>query len=574
MPTLQIYQGKYLWRYVPSLPLAITFATLFGEVIGYATRAAAYNATGAPTPYIIQAILLVLAPVFFAASLYMVYSRVVQAVHGERFSLLTPRRTTIIFVSGDVLCLNIQSLGSGLLPHPKTLTMGTYIVVAGLGLQILMFACFMVCCLKFNTRFQAHVAATSITSDVPWQSCLNMLYATSLAILLRNIYRVVEFVMGKDGYLNITEWPAYAFDGALMILVMVGFFLWYPTECTAKPRVKLFFKCENQQRIGAFKARGAFHALGRLIEADGLENVKRRGVVTHSSGNHAQALALAAATHGVQAHIVMPSISTPSKIAGTKSHGANVIFSGSTSVEREAVVADVVEKTGATLVHPYNHPDIILGQGTQALELEEQVEEILSLEPLIGIPGRKKLDAIIAPVGGGGMLSGICTAMHGTGIKVFGAEPRFEGANDAEQGLKQGKRVENVKTLTIADGLRTPVGEIPWSVITDKDKLAGIYSVTEEQIKAALRLAMERAKLFIEPSAAVPLAVMLYNEDFRKLVKREAGEEGWNVGIILSGGNTTMEAIAKLFEAPKRIEERAEAKVTAGGERVAENVAG
>ncbi|KAK1810589.1 hypothetical protein LTR12_015027 [Friedmanniomyces endolithicus] len=344
--------------------------------------------------------------------------------------------------------------------------------------------------------------------------------------------------------------------------------------CTARPRVKLFFKCENQQRIGAFKARGAFHALGRLIEQDGLDNVKRKGVVTHSSGNHAQALALAAKTHGIPAHIVMPTISTPSKIAGTKSHGANVIFSGSTSVEREAVVADVMEKTGATLVPPYDHPDIILGQGTQALELEEQVEGLLEVEPAVGVPGRKRLDAVIAPIGGGGMLSGICTALQGTGIRVFGAEPRFEGANDAEEGLRQGKRVESVKTLTIADGLRTPVGEIPWSIISDKSKLAGIYSVTEEQIKAALRLAMERAKLFIEPSAAVPLAVMLYNEEFRKLVEREAGEEGWNVGIILSGGNTTMEAIAKLFEVPTKVAERAEGKVTVDGDRIAENVAG
>ncbi|KAK5707597.1 hypothetical protein LTR97_000134 [Elasticomyces elasticus] len=343
---------------------------------------------------------------------------------------------------------------------------------------------------------------------------------------------------------------------------------------TTRPTVKLFFKCENQQRIGAFKARGAFHALGRLIESDGLESVKKKGVVTHSSGNHAQALALAAKTHGVPAHIVMPSISTPSKIAGTKSHGANVIFSGSTSDEREAVVAEVIRETGATLVPPYDHPDIILGQGTQALELEEQVEAILKDDPALGISGRKRLDAVIVPIGGGGMLSGICTALHGTGIRVFGAEPQFEGANDAEQGLKLGKRIEKVKTLTIADGLRTPVGEIPWSVITDKTKLAGIYSVTEEQIKAALKLAMERAKLFIEPSAAVPLAVMLYNEDFRKMVEQEAGDEGWNVGIILSGGNTTVEAIAKLFAAPKHEEERAGAKVTTEGKRVAENVAG
>jgi threonine dehydratase len=294
----------------------------------------------------------------------------------------------------------------------------------------------------------------------------------------------------------------------------------------------------------------------------------------HTTGNHAQALALAAKTHGVPAHIVMPTISTPSKIAGTKSHGANVIFSGSTSDEREAVVAEVIAKTGATLVPPYDHPDIMLGQGTQALELEQQAIELIAANPSLGIEGKRGLDAVIAPIGGGGMLSGICAALQGTGIKVFGAEPNFEGANDAEIGLQQGKRVEKVKTLTIADGLRTPVGKIPWSIITDKEMLQGIYSVDEEQIKAALRLAMERAKLFIEPSAAVPLAVMLYNEEFRKVVEREAGPEGWNVGIILSGGNTTVEAIAKMFAPPAKVGERADATLGANGEKVAENVAG
>lgn len=270
----------------------------------------------------------------------------------------------------------------------------------------------------------------------------------------------------------------------------------------------------------------------------------------------------------------MPTISTPSKISGTKSHGANVIFSGSTSDEREAVIQEVIAKTGATLVPPYDHPDIILGAGTQALELEQQVEELISRDPSLGIPSKTKLDAVVAPIGGGGMLSGICTALHGTGIKVFGAEPNFEGANDAERGLKQGKRIEKVKTLTIADGLRTPVGEIPWSIISDKEKLHGMYSVTEDQIKDAMKLVMERAKIFIEPSAAVSLAVVLYNEEFRQLVAKEAGDEGWNIGVVLSGGNTTLDAIAKLFKTTEKAEERAEAKVGMLGEKVAENVAG
>ena len=209
--------------------------------------------------------------------------------------------------------------------------------------------------------------------------------------------------------------------------------------------MKLFFKCENLQRIGAFKVRGAFHAVTRLIEKEGLEQVQRKGVVTHSSGtstttsqggsaawltstpgNHAQALALAAKTFSIPAHIVMPSISTPSKIAGTRAQNANIHFSGSTSTEREAVVADVIKDTGATLIPPYDHPHIILGQGTMALEIQDQVDELLA--------SGEKLDAVIAPCGGGGMLSGIAVALHGTGVRVFGAEPSFQGGDDARSG--------------------------------------------------------------------------------------------------------------------------------------------
>lgn len=240
------------------------------------------------------------------------------------------------------------------------------------------------------------------------------------------------------------------------------------------------------------------------------------------------------------------------------------------------MIKDVIKKTGATLIPPYDHPDIILGAGTQALELEQQAEELIDIDPSLSIPGRTRLDAVIAPIGGGGMLSGICTALYGTGIKVFGAEPNVDGTNDAERGLKQGKRIESVKTLTIADGLRTPVGEIPWSIISDKEKLEGIYSVTEDQIKAALQLLMERAKLYVEPSAAVSLAVVLYNEEFRKMVEATAGDDGWNIGVVLSGGNTTLEALAKLFAAPKDEVggERAQGMLGANGEKVAENVAG
>lgn len=261
---------------------------------------------------------------------------------------------------------------------------------------------------------------------------------------------------------------------------------------------------------------------------------------------------------GIPAYIVMPTISTPSKIAATKGYGAKVIFSGSTSTEREAVVRDVIKDTGAILVPPYDHPDIMLGQGTLGLEMQEQVERMIvsgkDQAKITETRGensgkRKGLDAIIAPCGGGGMLSGTALSCEGTGIFVFGAEPEFEGADDCGRGLAIGKRIETVKTLTIADGLRTPVGAYPWTVISNPKLLRGMYSVTEDQIKKALRLVLERMKMVVEPSAVVGLATALFNEDFRRLVEKEAGDEGWDIGIVVSGGNVSVEALGKMFEA-------------------------
>ena len=165
-------------------------------------------------------------------------------------------------------------------------------------------------------------------------------------------------------------------------------------------------------------------------------------------------------------------------------------------------------------------------------------------------------------------------ALHDTGTYVFGAEPSFEGADDARRGLAANRRIPTVKTLTIADGLRTPVGEIPWTIISDKTKLRGIYAVTDEQILQAMRLVLERMKVFVEPSAVVGLAVALYDEEFRNLVEKEGGEEGWDVGVVLSGGNTTVEAISKMFAVPKEEGERMEGTLGGQGERIAENVAG
>lgn len=305
---------------------------------------------------------------------------------------------------------------------------------------------------------------------------------------------------------------------------------------------------------------------------------RSRGVVTHSSGNHAQALAFAAREMGVPATIVMPTISTPTKIAGTKSYGANVVFSGSTSVEREAVVEEVILKTQARLIPPYDHPDIILGQGTLGIEFQEQVENLIAskekgerLAVSVYEKSKKGLNAIIAPCGGGGMLSGTALSAEGTGIFVFGAEPEFEGADDCKRGFEQGKRVESVKTLTVADGLRTPVGVYPWGIIFERGLVRQMFSVSEEMIVKALRLVVERMKVVVEPSAVVPLAVVLYNEDFRKLVEKEAGEEGWDVGVVFSGGNTSMEALGKLFPQGG---ERETGEVGKDGKRVAENIAG
>jgi len=404
----------------------------------------------------------------------------------------------------------------------------------------------------------------------------------------------------------------------------------YEGQTPARPKINFFFKCENYQRIGAFKIRGASHALTRLSDED-----LRNGVVTHSSGtprfppfssasllrsspdyptgNHAQALALAARTRGIPAYIVMPTISIPSKIAATKGYGAEVIFSGSTSEEREAVVEDVIKRTNAVLVPPYDHPDIILGQGTMALELEEQVRELVRQDPELSVHRRKDpeeesgnghthtngssnggpstspavanshvhlrgqsgvLDAVIAPLGGGGMLSGIAVALDGTPTLVYGAEPSFQGANDGQLSLQQNKRITSVKTLTIADGLRTPVGEIPWAIISDKKKLRGVYSVSDEQIVQAMRLVLERMKVVVEPSAVVGLAVALWDEGFRGEVEREGGEEGWDVGVVFSGGNVGVEALGGMFMAKEERRERAEGKVGVDGGREVENVAG
>lgn len=230
----------------------------------------------------------------------------------------------------------------------------------------------------------------------------------------------------------------------------------------------------------------------------------------------------------------------------------------------------------------------MLGQGTLGIELQEQAERMIASAESSGqtqpkcsfhlkdsAGGELKgLNAIIAPCGGGGMLSGVALSVEGTGIHIFGAEPSFEGADDCKRGLESGTRIESVKTLTIADGLRTPVGAYPWSVIHDRKLVRQMFSVTEDNIKDALKLVLERMKVVVEPSACVPLAVALYNEDFRKIVEAEGGEEGWDLGIVFSGGNVSLEALGKLFAVDEKKAERQESKVGSDDKKVAENVAG
>ncbi|KXH59656.1 hypothetical protein CNYM01_14209 [Colletotrichum nymphaeae SA-01] len=331
----------------------------------------------------------------------------------------------------------------------------------------------------------------------------------------------------------------------------------------ARPTIRLWFKCENMQRTGAFKARGAFHAIKRLQQEPGwLEGGgKEKGVVgysaaVHFSGNHAQALALAAAEDGITSRIVMPTTTRPNKIVATKGYGAIVVFSGPGFSGREAVAAEIVAETGARLVPPHDHPDVILGQATVGLEFQEQVAEQQQQQQQNSIEegggGRRRqkgLDAIIAPCSGGGLLSGTALSCEGTGIKVFGAEPEFEGADDGRRGFYSGARItaHNQTPNTVADGLAGAVSATPWGLIYERGLVSGMYAVTEEEILSATRLLLERLKMWVEPSAAVPLAVALYNEEFRGVVEREGGEEGWDLGLVVSGGNVDVDGMAKLF---------------------------
>jgi threonine dehydratase/serine racemase len=277
---------------------------------------------------------------------------------------------------------------------------------------------------------------------------------------------------------------------------------------------QLFFKCENLQRGGAFKARGAANAVMRLDET-----AASRGVVTHSSGNHAQALAIAAKARGIPAHIVMPSDAPRVKRAAVESYGAVVHLCEPTLEAREATAARVVEETGGAFIPPYDHPDVIAGQGTLALELLEQIPD---------------LDAVLLPVGGGGLLSGVTLALSELvpRVRIFAAEP--SGAADAQRSKQSGVRVTHHAPDTIADGLKTTLGELTWPVV--RDLVEEVLVVDDVATIAAMRLVLERMKIVIEPSSAVPVAAAL-SQRFRAIEGLE------RVAIVLSGGNVDLDTL-------------------------------
>ena len=278
----------------------------------------------------------------------------------------------------------------------------------------------------------------------------------------------------------------------------------------------LFFKCENFQKIGAFKIRGGMNASLQL-DADQLS----KGVATHSSGNHAQALAFAAKMLGIKAYIVMPESSPQVKVNAVKGYGAEVTICASNQIARETTLQAIVDKTGATFIHPYDNDEVITGQATCVKEMIEAIPD---------------LDIVVTPVGGGGLLSGTCLGAHyfKPGLKVYAGEP--EGAADAVLSIQSGKVEKAPFINTIADGLMTTLSERTLEII--QAHVTEILLVSDEEIKAALRLVYERMKIIIEPSCAVPLAAVL---------KNTALFEGKKVGIILSGGNVDLSKFKEWF---------------------------
>jgi len=273
----------------------------------------------------------------------------------------------------------------------------------------------------------------------------------------------------------------------------------------------LFFKCENFQKVGAFKARGATNAVFMLDDA-----TAKRGVATHSSGNHAAALSRAAKLRKISAHIVMPSNTLKVKIRAVEEYGGRIVFCEPTQTAREQTCAEVIAKTGATLIHPFENENVMAGQGTVAVELLEDVD----------------VDLVLCPVGGGGLLCGTTVAAKTLRpeIKVIAVEPA--NADDAAQSFRAGQLMRVDKPNTIADGLRTNVGVPNFAII--QRYVDDIVTVSEESIVAAMREIWQTMKIIVEPSGAVPYAAIL---------ERKIDIGGRRVGLILTGGNVDLDAL-------------------------------
>jgi threonine dehydratase len=275
---------------------------------------------------------------------------------------------------------------------------------------------------------------------------------------------------------------------------------------------ELFFKCENLQRTGAFKFRGACNAVWSLDDAQAA-----RGVVTHSSGNHGAALALAARTRGITAHVVVPEGAVRSKVGAIEAYGGIVHRCAPTMAARDALAEEVRERTGATFIHPYTDPRVIAGQGTATLEL---------------IADSAPLDALIAPIGGGGLIGGSAIAARAIipGMAVYAAEP--EGAADAFESLARGMRVVEIVPDTLCDGLRGVIGAINFNLL--RAHRVQVLRVSDSDTVAAMRLIWQRMKLVVEPSSAIALAAILGHP---------ANFSGRRIGVILSGGNVDLDAL-------------------------------
>jgi threonine dehydratase len=275
---------------------------------------------------------------------------------------------------------------------------------------------------------------------------------------------------------------------------------------------ELFFKCENFQKAGAFKVRGASNAVFGLRE-----DQLARGVATHSSGNHALSLSYAAGRRGIPCTVVMPRTAPDAKKDAVRGYGGVIVECEPSTSSREAVFAEVQARTGADFVHPYNDPRVIAGQGTCSRELMEQV------------PG---LEAVVAPIGGGGMISGTCLTLSATapGVEIFAAEP--VNADDAARSFRAGHIIADDAPDTVADGLKVPLKDLTWHFV--KHHVTDVLTATEDEIVEAMKLHWKRMKIVIEASCSVPLAVILKNpERFR----------GKRVGVILTGGNVDLDKL-------------------------------